>query len=202
VHRPLLQAFALAPLAFPIVIACGGSTSSSAEDAGAGDAPLAPDTGSACPSIWSWIDEGQPCSQEGLECSIEGECGGLGCTCTQGGFHCIPVCARFSPPALCCSYDAGRDVAPPHDAGPFSCGPTLTCSSAEFCTDQPPGIVAPDGGPIADYYACTPIPAACATTPTCACIQPTLPSNCQSTLPPASCVEDGAGHITVHCLGV
>jgi hypothetical protein len=87
--------------------------------------------------------------------------------------------------------------------GSFPCG-NLTCNPTQYCTDTPPGVNPFDGGPPPDSYQCVAIPSACVATPTCACIGATIPSSTQcSTQPPnyATCVEDDAGYVTIHCLG-
>jgi hypothetical protein len=65
------------------------------------------------------------------------------------------------------SFDGGgADVKA--DAGPLTCG-NLTCRAGEYCRVTTGGPVTPDGG-VNTSYACTPLPDACAATPTCACL--------------------------------
>ena len=66
-----------------------------------------------------------------------------GCVCSASGWECP---------------DAGR---------PFACGDTLRCDlNAEFCRGVSGGVMA------GTRYGCEPIPAACAASPTCACVVP------------------------------
>jgi hypothetical protein len=120
-------------------------------------------------------------------------------------------CACPEPPVDAGAVDAPSDVHVPADApvdapadvehvdaGPFGCGPTLTCTAAQFCTDQPPGVNVPDGNVGPDAFWCSAIPSACAASPTCTCIKAQVVGSCSV----YKCDDDGAGHVTVHCLGV
>src|SRR5262249_20515923 len=97
-----------------------------------------------------------------------------------------------------CQVDAGM----PDASSPFACG-TTKCAGGDFCEDHPPGILPADGGTLSDDYECLPIPAACATTPTCKCIQSTLQVGdpCSPITPGVTCPEDGSGHVEIHCRG-
>jgi hypothetical protein len=68
-----------------------------------------------------------------------------------------------------------------------------------MCTDTPPSIASLDGGTPPDYWACDAIPAACRTTPTCACIVPALKGI--SLCHPSNCTEDTQHHVWITCMG-
>jgi hypothetical protein len=119
--------------------------------------------------------------------SDDGSCGGAAhCTTTPNPPP--PAC-----PALECGCDGvvrcrdhsrplGTDVAPKGYCG-VTCG-TKTCDGVtEYCLHGAGGVMTPDGGG-STYFACNPIPAACATNHTCACLQ----SNSGSA---GSCTEKG-----------
>ncbi len=52
----------------------------------------------------------------------------------------------------------------------FACGNDSCDARSEYCEAHPPGIAFADGGTPPTAYICGSIPAACANTPTCACI--------------------------------
>ena len=80
---------------------------------------------------------------------------------------------------------------------PFSCG-SATCPGSDYCDLYTP-FGSPTGGDQA--YRCSPIPAACASQPTCACfVDGNLPggdpcAGCSG----GSCSDDGEGHVTIAC---
>jgi hypothetical protein len=194
--------------------ACGGSTSEGSPLGGDGggvdgqsvDSSSSSD-GAAC--LMNDPIEGSACTPGQTVCSHGNIC------CIGYVFYCDPARNVWEKQGVGCACmvgdmdagggdapsDAPPDVIVPHDAGPFACGPSVTCSANQYCTDQPPGIPGPDGSVIPDFFSCTDFPAACGATPTCACITPMLPPNCTQQ-PAAGCSQDAEGNITVHCLGV
>ena len=199
------HAAAIAALAF--VAGCGGTTSlgdtidaASSVDGAARDAAregasadascLAPTVGAACAAGEVACQPTDPCCAGYLwACGPSThvwEKAGLGCACIN------PV-----------DSGADADAAKGEDAGPFACGPR-TCSSGAYCTDTTPGVRLADGGAPPDSFACSPVPASCATTPTCACIGASFPAGdvCSTRNPGVTCAEDGGGHVTLHCQGI
>jgi hypothetical protein len=205
-----LALLALLPLALTPTAACSSSSDaaaytddmdSSPNDTGAGD--VAHETladGAACETAV----EGQPCTPGVAACNQgpnpccdglwlcnstthQWQQAGLGCACVQADTG-LPDTAADAP------KDAPADVAA--DAGPFACG-SQTCSASQLCTARPPGIPT-DASPTPISYACQAIPAACASTPTCACVTAHMDASCSVT----SCSVDAAGRLTVGCLGV
>ena len=53
-------------------------------------------------------------------------------------------------------------------------------------------------------YQCVQVPPACASTPTCGCIESTIPSfdTCSTQTPGVACTTDAVGHVSIGCLGV
>jgi hypothetical protein len=83
---------------------------------------------------------------------------------------------------------------------PFACG-QMTCTGSDFCMDSPPGIEGPDGGVPPDSFTCAPLPAACAATPTCACIGEAMgPGDPCSPAFGAMCTVDAEGSVTIVCV--
>jgi hypothetical protein len=212
--RPGTAVACIAACALLLLAHCGGSTATPAEgasEAGAdgGGCPACHaneggagghDTGAeagGCPDP-STIGYGTPCTQAGLVCAANNvfcEAGGGGrLQCDGTRFGEAPGCA-----------EGGADTfTNPVDAGSFTCGNT-TCAPGEYCTDHPPGIAPGDGGTFPDAYMCEPTPASCASSPTCGCIESTIPQGdpCStSNAPGVTCTADPAGHVTIHCLGV
>ncbi len=191
-RRALLTCIACATAFFA---ACGGtSVSVIGDDGGGGDANGDANSGDGgC--ISPEPAEGSACTPGDAVCSSGGDV-----CCIGYIWNCDATTHKWAKLGLGCACrppDSGTD-APVGDAGPFACG-NVTCSGAQFCTDHPPGIPPPpDSGPLMDAYQCNAIPAGCAATPTCACIRATLGNSCEMPM----CVDDGAGHITFHCLGV
>ena len=110
-----------------------------------------------------------------------------GATCTSegttcGGGNCTDAC-QFCNLLRCVSgHWQNMEAAP---APCFSCGPSLRCQTyAQYCDATIGGAVGSTGS-----YRCTALPAACTTTRTCACLQ--------SQGVPGSCVQSGAGELTV-----
>lgn len=206
--------------------ACGGSSSNPFAQGGGckGAAPscYGGDLGSCCSQAATGT---ATCENGAWMCGAAGAPGCNGASClgpTDGGLACIG-----SPPSCygddvqsCCSQDpsgsatceggqwrCGGAVAPGcsgtscvgNQGGPFACGPELTCAGSEYCIDQPPGIYVPDAGPLADSFACIPIPSNCAAGPTCACVE-AAPDPCEG-LPVATCTQDAAGSVTLDCIG-
>jgi hypothetical protein len=93
------------------------------------------------------------------------------------------------------SLDAAPDAALEAEAGPpLACGMAVCDASTQYCLHYvPEGGLEPDAGDTLDK--CTPIPASCMATPTCACIQPLAP--CGSAF--AGCVESPGSAIDVTC---
>lgn len=90
---------------------------------------------------------------------------------------------------------AGGSVTPP-----FACG-TTTCAAGDFCEAHPPGVEAPEGGVPSGAYTCSPLPVACASTPTCACLAAAISSGdpCSPSFG-ATCSVDAEGNVSVVCL--
>jgi len=130
-----------------------------------------PREGASCSSGDVSCIQGNPCCEGKWQCT-NGKWTLLQFGCACGGFDAAPT-------------DSG------YDAGPFTCGGS-SCTAAQYCVDQQPGI--PDAS---DSFSCTNIPAACASTPTCACVKAN--GACAQTAV-ASCTEM-SGHVTVKCMG-
>jgi hypothetical protein len=167
---------------------CGGGVGTgccldSANDGGSPDA--ASDGSGARDGGSPGNDGGSPsCASNGGQCVFPAPG-----ACPSGTFDDTLSCG--SPSNMSCCL-------PAHDGGgPFVCG-TLNCTGGTFCLDQAPGILPPDGGAGGDTYTCSPVPAACASAPTCSCIVPQLGSNCVA----PACTADAAGSVTVRCQGV
>jgi hypothetical protein len=95
----------------------------------------------------------------------------------------------------------GRDIVASCVAGAcrthvatFQCGNQRCDSQSEFCEIFPPGITVPDGGTSASGYACSTLPTACASNPTCACVTGSS-TNVQS------CADPNA-HVTITHFGI
>lgn len=166
--------------------ACGGSAAPSL--AGPDDAGVRLEAAADAACLATPV-EGSACTQGQSVCSE----GGNIC-CIGYVWECDPTTNTWEKEGLGCAC-----LPAPLDAGPFACGPTMTCGGAQMCTDHPPGIEGPDGSTLPDAYECDSLPPACASTPTCGCVVQELEGS-ECTV--SSCDDDGAGHITVHCLGV
>jgi hypothetical protein len=172
-------------LVFLSAVAGCGSTVVASENGGAGGSATTSSsggTGGGCitPTV------GQACGASDLACQpADPCCTGYEWVCTEG---------EWQKEGLGCACQAMM---------PFPCG-TTTCQGGQICEDQPPGVAVPDGGTPPDSYTCVPVPSACAASPSCACIGDALPSSdpCSPKTPLVTCTEDGAGHVTLHCLGI
>lgn len=69
--------------------------------------------------------------------------------------------------------------------------PGYPCEPHEMCGVFVPGV--PGGGPV--QILCEDLPKACVAAPSCACVEPILELELESTF---SCSEDGATPITIH----
>jgi hypothetical protein len=162
-----------------LVLACGGKVV--IDGAGAGGSVTTSTGGGGCisPSV------GEACSQGDVACQPANPCcAGYEWTCTGGAWEQAGLgCACMTPP-------------------PFACGMT-TCAVGDLCEVHPPGIAPPDGGVPPDVYTCSPLPGACASTPTCACLGATISSGdpCSPGFG-AMCTVDADGNVTVVCLDV
>ena len=133
---------------------------------------------------------------------------GGGCISPTVGEACSSGDVACQPPNPCCTgYEWACQSGAWQKLGlgcscqtspPFACG-TTTCSAGFYCEVHPPGIAPPDGGTPADAYTCAAVPASCASTPTCACIDaaPSQPDSCGVG---ATCTEDASGNVTVVCV--
>jgi hypothetical protein len=162
-------------------------------DQGASDSGI-PEGGVCVPdppdAVISGSGGGQPdapyCPWNGCLDGPKASCG------SDGQWHCP------QPPPPCVDAGGGID-----SGGDFACG-TTTCGPPQFCTIEEPGV--PGGS---NFYSCSPIPANCQSSTTCACIVPYLDdaglhSGTNNVCSPGGggfvgCTEDGAGHITVTC---
>jgi hypothetical protein len=205
--------------------ACGGSSSNPFVQGGC-KGPVPSCYGSDLASCCSQQPASSAACENGQWlCGPAGAPGCNGASCVHsadGGLACIgtPPSCFGDDVQSCCSQDpsgsatcdggqwrCGGAVAPGcsgascigQGAGPFACGPKLTCAGSEYCIDQPPGIYDPDGGPFPDSFACVPIPSSCGAAPACACIQ-AAPDPCDG-LPVATCTRDAAGSVTLDCIG-
>jgi hypothetical protein len=203
--------------AFFAFVGCGGSTTTSnttpdgappdasgddaSSDAPSSDAPPPSDGGCISPFIGEACAPGQMACQPHDPCcaGYEWVCDGTTNTWQQAGLGCacqIPTDGGADADSAV-PTEAGRI-----DAGSFLCG-TMTCTSSQFCEDIPPGTPTPDGGPPPDAFVCMAIPNQCASTPTCGCIEASIQpgTECSNVPGGATCMADGAGHVTIHCLG-
>jgi hypothetical protein len=119
--------------------------------------------------------QGNICCEGQWKCQ-NGKWNLLQAACACGGADAAPTDS---------GYDAG------YDAGPFACG-GMMCTPSQYCVDQAPGIA-----DASDSFTCTNIPAACATTPTCACVK----ANGACIQTAVSSCDEVSGHVTVHCMG-
>lgn len=94
--------------------------------------------------------------------------------------------------------DRSADGKPPedvvsHDTGAhtFACGPKECSSALDYCSVTEGGPILLDGGD--RHYTCEPLPTACKSTPTCACVK-SMAMEC----PGGMCVDMG-GDITITC---
>jgi hypothetical protein len=71
-------------------------------------------------------------------------------------------------PNLCCLPNATTDGGGDTAASTYACGSGTCTTGQTLCYSFAPGV--PGGGP--PTRACTPLPAACAANPTCACVCP------------------------------
>jgi hypothetical protein len=203
-RRPISASFAASALL--LLVHCGGATAeqpsggadggTEAASGGSDDGGGGGETG-ACPQLTA-VQKGTSCAYDGLTCpapSVFCEAGGPGRLECEHGVWVEPLGCWEG------GVESGGHVV---DAGPFACGNT-TCAAGQYCTDHPPGIAPADGGTFPDAYMCEPIPASCASSPTCGCIESTIPKGdpCStSNAPGVTCTDDSAGHVTIHCLGV
>lgn len=163
-----------------LLAACGGVGSPG--DGDGGDAGLQRGDGGCVYPVM-----GAACGKSDVPCD-------KGNLCCDGAWTCDTASGKWTKlygGCACLPPDAGWD------AGPFTCGPTATCTASQVCEDHPPGIAYADGGAPPHWYQCTAVPAACADYPTCACVKA---AGACSPSQVASC-DDANGHVTVHCLG-
>jgi hypothetical protein len=149
-------------VALAAIVACGGTTAST----GGGGAPDGSTTDDGGPCITP--TEGAACTADQTACSLGGD------RCCVGFWTCTTSARTWHHEYLGCACqvstdagggDASKDAA---DAGPLVCG-NLTCRAGEYCYVQSGGAVPPEGG-VNTSYECKPLPGACASTPTCACL--------------------------------
>jgi hypothetical protein len=153
-------------LAGALLAACGGTTVLSSGSTGGSP----PSDGGGC----IHPTEGQPCTPDQTACSDGNPCSTGEWTCDQGTMtwgKVVPICDLQAP----------------------NCGP-LWCMPGSYCLELGPGVAAVDGGTPSPSYACTALPASCLASPSCACIEASLPAGSECT-----CTQDGSGLVTVHC---
>jgi hypothetical protein len=199
---PLLSRFRTLLMLLPaVVVACGGNAVVDANGAttGAGGAGASTSTAGA----------GNGTGGGGNTTGGGGSIGtGGGCVSPTVGESCSPGEAACQPPNPCCAgYEWGCVAGAWQQEGlecacttaPFACG-TTTCSEGFYCEVQPPGIALPDSG-VAAGYSCLPLPAACAASPSCACLGAALGDGepCSPSFG-AMCTVDAAGNVTVTCI--
>jgi hypothetical protein len=182
------------------LFACSGSDSgASSGDAGSdvvhGDGGcIVPTEGQSCTKDDKACQPADPCCAGYLWiCNPSGtwEKSGVGCAC--GPFD---TGTRYDAADASDAFDASdASDAIAADVGPFACGTSLVCRDDEICLVRASGVPT-DGGPVYSYE-CDPFPAACAATPTCACIEAHAPASCT----PDSCTLDASGRATLGCLG-
>ncbi len=165
-----MRAFA-SSFVFVALVACSGTTAPIGGDASTDGGCIQP-------------VEGASCSSNDVACQPPGNicCVGYSWMCQNGSWFKAGVgCA--------CQVTV--------DAGPFACGPSLTCDGTQkICIDQAPGIAYADGGTPPDSFSCNPIPSACLSTPTCACVVAQKPCPTQ-----VSSCDDTSGGVKVYCMG-
>ncbi|MGH7295315.1 MAG: hypothetical protein ACRELB_10290 [Polyangiaceae bacterium] len=168
--------------------AAGVDATSDASDAGDAAVDSTGDGGCISPTVGESCASGQTACQPQDPC-----CAGYVWVCTATG----GAAGTWQQEGLGCACNVGTG-----DGGPFACG-SHTCTGQQFCEVQPPGIAFADGGTPPTAYTCTTVPPACAASPTCACIESTIPPQdvCSTQTPGVSCNDDGAGHVTIDCLG-
>ena len=127
--------------------------------------------------------EGESCSDADVACQpADPCCAGYEWTCPNGTW-----------------FQAGLGCACIPDT--FACG-KLLCGAGEICVHRPPGVDAGEVPPDA-YVNCEPTPSTCTGTPTCACAADARPGSdpCSTQNPGVTCTDDGAGHVTLQCMG-
>jgi hypothetical protein len=172
----MLQRFLLSLACAAALAACGSTTIS-----GSGGQTTTTGAGGCLEPT-----EGDACSTSDVACQpADLCCAGYEWTCTNGAW-----------------WKAGLGCACIPDT--FACGKVL-CTAGEICVDRPPGVAFPDGGtpPPDAYLSCEPAPAACTGLPTCACAADSRPATdpCSTKIAGVTCADDGAGHVTLQCMG-
>jgi hypothetical protein len=152
--------------------ACGGTEASVGGDDGGGDAAhVGDDSGGGADASRGDASGGD---------SGGGDDGGM----VDGG-------AGDSAPDS--GHDAGRDAASDastHDAGAIACGNASCDGTKQYCQIGHGGVQLPDGGNNTSYT-CLPLPMACVSNPTCACLQQHGGGGCMC--------KDVAGGLQVEC---
>lgn len=181
-----LARLALLALLVPLGAACSGSTASidgspdgSTSDAAATDGSTSGGDGGC---LKQDPLEGTPCTPGQSVCDT-----GVDLCCRGYAWLCNPTKHTWEKAGLGCAClpDAGQ-----HDAGYFACG-EKTCAPNEYCTTASGGVPLPDAGNNTTYT-CSPIPPACAASPTCTCLE-SNGAGC------GNCTESN-GHLEVTCL--
>jgi hypothetical protein len=140
---------------------------------------------------------------ESASCQAQGQCfpQGVQCNCFSPGCACdgtttVNIACNGLPDGYALQPISHSGMCLAGDGGSAMCG-TQTCTAAEYCSYQPPGIDAgsPDGGPPPDYHTCQPLPAVCTSMPTCACVVPLLPASCLNPM-----CSEAAGAVSVTCM--
>lgn len=127
------------------------------------------------------------------------------CGATPADFD-MTGCAGASCPGADASVDSSVSGAGSFDAGSFpQCG--TTCSGSQICIGLGGGPLPPPGRPYGSY-SCAPIPPTCTTRATCACIAAYHDGGFSLSNDPCwqyfsgaggTCLDDGAGHVTLEC---
>lgn len=139
--------------------------------------------------------------------------GAGGCIQPTEGDACTATDVACQPDDVCCAgYEWGCSSGAWTKYGlgcacypdTFACG-KLLCTEGQICVNRPPGVAFPDAGqpPPDAYLTCENAPAACTGQPTCACAADSRPSTdpCSTKIAGVTCADDGAGHVTLHCMG-
>lgn len=161
-YRSCLSTIGLVFVTASVVVACSAGTLTGASDGGTSDSGTPPGDGGCVEPT-----EGTACTQGQHACASGGDVCCIGyafvCQTSSGGG------STWRKESVGCACNTGVDSGTTRpDAGAVVCG-GKPCKANEYCTTAHGGAAPPDGGSNTSYV-CTPLPAACIATPTCACL--------------------------------
>lgn len=163
-----------------------GAVSDAAVDSALDSGHLAQDAGGACTASGPSCGAGLYCAWQDKRCGAraQGTCAATTACNANSGTVC--GCDGNNYASECEAARAGVDVSstatctPP--AGTFRCGWSYCQHGTQYCSAEVGGAVDSPG-----VYTCVALPAACSTTPSCACVSGTA----------ATCSQSAAGDVTL-----